>query len=117
MKHILDYNLLQEWGFKWAMKGKLNGEEHAIWYMLTNKFYSEANYFKPVMIQLVPHPLFMFQWMIFYYEEGKETKPTDVIFRGIIKNRDYLECILQSVIVYKPNKKVEDKKEKAENPK
>ena len=32
MKHILDYNLLQEWGFKWAMKGKLNGEEHAIWY-------------------------------------------------------------------------------------
>lgn len=110
MKHILDYNLLQEWGFEWACKNNLNGEEYAVWYMLTDKYYSDANYFKPVMIQLVPHPLFGFQWMMYYKETGKKIKTTDVIFRGIITSNVHLEHILESVIVYKPKRKVEDKK-------
>ena len=61
MKHILDYELLQEWGFEWAGK---NSEDYVVLYMLADKFYSDANYFKPVMIQLVPHPLFNYQWML-----------------------------------------------------
>mgnify|MGYP003610974565 CR=1 FL=1 len=52
MKHILDYELLQEWGFEWAGK---NSEDYVILYMLTDKFCTDANYFNPVMIQLVPH--------------------------------------------------------------
>lgn len=99
MKHLLDYDILKEWGFAWATKKEYGDDDIVVSYLKAESFESDVHDFKSILLSLYPHSNFARYWMISYL--GAKEK-TDVLFRGRIEGKQDLECILKSCLIFKP---------------
>jgi hypothetical protein len=103
MKHIINYDILKDWGFAWATtKEYPDGEIVVDSYLQKDTTHTDAHDFRDIILSLLYHPNFSPYWVLSYSNAETEF---DVLFRGMIQDDKTLECILESCLVYKPCKK------------
>ena len=100
MEHILDYDILQEWGFVSALTSDFGNGPVVTSYYKENTYGTDAHLYRSITLTMFPHDNFNVQW-IMHSLDAKS--PLDNVPRGTIENKTTLECILNSCIVFKPD--------------
>lgn len=95
LKHILDYKLLKAWGFVWAEK-RFNGK--IVTAYLAKYTHTDMFGFDDIHIAYMPNQNVGNTWIISLLETKK------VLFEGVIPDKETLEVILKSTLIFKPNK-------------
>ena len=103
MKHLLNYEILQEYGFVWASANDYGGKKIVDSYIKQDSSETDAHNFRPISLQMFYHPNFHSQWIMSYCIDKPDTIHT--LFRGRIGNDKALKQILESCVVFKPSKK------------
>ena len=98
MKHLLDYNLLQEWGFIWATRKDFGNGLIVTSYEKSSTSNTDAHGFKAIQLRLVIHLNFSHFYELSY---SPYTGTNDILFRGVIRSKKTLDCVLRSCIVFK----------------
>jgi hypothetical protein len=102
MKHLLDYDLLQDYGFIWVSKCDLGSNRDVVAIYLKEEDYgTDIHDFKPIVLQMIPNINVNTFWTMRYMTEEKHQ---EVIFSGIIKSKTALKHILESCVIFKPKK-------------
>ena len=104
MEHILNYEILQEWGFVWADKRKIGEKEVVISYFKKESYETDAHGFKPIVLMMFSHPNFSAQWIMQYLEKDDDDSDDNTLFKGIITDDKALKQILKACVFFKPNK-------------
>ena len=99
MKHLLDYDVLKEYGFDWATTSKT---DQCVLSYITKFDHTDLHGFgSSIWLQRIPHPTFMWIWHLSVIDSGDST----VLFQGQIRNTKALKVILKSTLVFKKKKK------------
>ena len=103
MKHLLDYELLKEWGFEWAVKREYAGEELVDSYIMLSSIHTDMFGFMPISLSFYQHENVNVIWVLSVVgaKDGGGTK-VDTLFKGKINNREDLLKILELCLVFKP---------------
>lgn len=101
MKHFLNYDILQEWGFKWAVKGFFGGEAYAASYVTKKTTWTDYHGGLPIYISLYPNSNLNFKWDV--CRLGRDGT-SSMIFSGKIDDDSVLKTMLESCVVFKPKK-------------
>ena len=99
MKHILDYDILKEWGFVWAAKQDFGSGDVVTSYLKEKSFETDAHGFRSITLTMLPHQNFNIHWIMSYLDADSSI---DTLFRGRITSKTALECILKSCVFFKP---------------
>ncbi len=93
LKHLLDYPLLQEWGFIWAGKSGSVVLSYIVQHTESDMFCGG-----PVSISAIPHPNLGRMWFI------HDMTNDERLFSGRIRNKKDLESLLECILVFKPGR-------------
>jgi hypothetical protein len=103
LKHILDYNVLKEWGFIWAEK---TNENVVIFYVTKEPtLQTDAHGFRNISLMVVRTDSW-YRWLLSTVDCSKRYGKKDkgmILFFGVIKDKESLKTILESTIMFKPN--------------
>lgn len=100
MKHLLDYELLKEWGFEWAIKTDFGDDKDVVnSYLKKDSGETDMHFFAPISLSFYPDPNLNIKWYLEYL--GKHPGGRR-LFKGSIKDNNTLRCILESCLVFKP---------------
>lgn len=102
MKHLIDYALLQEWGFIWCTIQNIDNEEVCTSYFLKEIQGSSIHNYNSIMLSVVPNDYFQHEWILSI--AGDTTQYGGLLFRGCIRNAASLDIILGSCLIFKPLK-------------
>ena len=100
MKHLIDYEILKDWGFEWGAKDNFNGEDICTLYILSDTGHTDMFGFEPIILQMFPDFTLGHIWVLSAFKKDVKT-----LFTGVIGSKEALKQILKSCIVFKPNKK------------
>lgn len=105
-RHLLNYNVLQEWGFQWASKAP---EGYVTSYLAPWMTFGDQ-FVGSVIIMMVPDMNTTYKWNISDSGYGKKGTLRQDLFRGQIKDKNTLETVLKSVLIFKPKSNGKNKK-------
>lgn len=95
-KHLLNYKILQEWGFVWVIK-----TDDIVTYYATIKFnHTDIFDLRNVSLMLLD-PVYK-RWIIKILDKRKKV-PLTTLFYGRL-NKHNLETILEATLIFKPKK-------------
>lgn len=98
-KHLLNYDILQDWGFEWTYLVDINDEKVARSYFLAgDKMNTDYHRFCNLYVSFLPSPNGFIEWNICRTNRNE----SETLFRGKIDGDDSLETILKSVLIFKP---------------
>lgn len=99
MKHILDYNILKEWGFTWAERRYFPSSKKLVisYFLDESKIRTDMFSRQSFGLFLLPHPNISEYWILSPLERDEEP-----LFKGQIKNDTALKHILESTLIFKP---------------
>jgi len=102
-EHLLDYGVLQEWGFIWANRvtDPSSGRPVITSYM-TEKPYGHTDmfgFFNHISLSCYPGGNIHLKW---YLSVIDKTDPLNTLFQGQITCKTTLECILKNTLIFKP---------------
>lgn len=98
MKHLIDFNILKEWGFDWSSVENINGEQLVTGYIKTSTTESDFHSFKPLSLAMHSNLNINQYWILARISEEDH----DILFKGKINDIDALKCILDACVVFKP---------------
>ncbi len=99
LTHLIDYEILKEWGFEWGTYMIFNKQKIVTVYFIQDTSHTNKFLFQPVVLQWCSGK----KWTILMLIEEKE-KIQNVFFEGEITGKINLRTILKSVLVFKPKK-------------
>jgi len=99
MIHLIDYETLKEWGFVWATKVDYGHGDVVTSYIKKESYETDAHGFNSIILTMIPHPNVNKIWVIRYLDSGSGE---NILFKGIIKSKTTLKCILKSCLFFKP---------------
>ena len=96
MRHILDYDILQEWGFVWAAQ---NDDGVVVVYATPDTWHTDMFFGKEIGLYLMPDNNTITKWHLCVLGDV----PGGDLFRGVINSKEDLECILRCTLIFKPD--------------
>jgi len=103
LKHLINYKILQEWGFLWFNYNSNDGT--VIQYCTQRTMHTDLFFLQPIIMCLIPHPNLGSAWHIFYSIGTTSSIGEQItLFQGRIENDSNLRAILESVYPIKPTR-------------
>lgn len=104
LTHLLDYDILREWGFVWASY-KVMGEKKVVSCYVKLATHSTYHWFKRLTLSMHYDQNVAVKWILF--RDGDEIlNSKDTLFQGRIKGKIALSYIMKSCVIFKPNNNV-----------
>jgi hypothetical protein len=96
LKHILDYKILQKWGFIWALK---RDDGYVTSYVTEKTYHTDMFGFQPLSLTFLDPNFRRWHLVILNDKNGM----LDNLFYGQLNNEN-LETVLEAIMIWKPKK-------------